>query len=107
MLYSLRTSFKLVKFFFFFLSFFFLLLFTVQGLTGVVPDMGRTIASKISSIALDSTNIRQCDASHLAALAAGPYAGQVDWSTTHSNLPLPSVTHLPSIALAWLRLAAS
>ena len=59
-------------------------MYPVQGLTGVVPDMGRTIASKINSIALGSTSLRQCGVSHLAALGTGTGTAQVScWSTTH------------------------
>lgn len=49
----------------------------MQGLSGVVPDMGRTIASKISAVGLDNASLVQCGSSHVAALGTSSHTGQV------------------------------
>ena len=48
-----------------------------QGLTGSVPNLGRQISSKMTSLSLQNTNLVQCNATHLSALQPAAASGQV------------------------------
>ncbi len=49
----------------------------LQGLVGSVPDLGKEISSKITSVSLQNTSLVQCNASHLAALRGLAVPGEV------------------------------
>ena len=49
----------------------------MQGLVGSVPNLGRQISSKMSSLSLQGTSLVQCNATHLSALQGVAKHGQV------------------------------
>ena len=49
----------------------------MQGLVGSVPNLGRQISSKMTSLSLQNTSLVQCNATHLSALYTAATYGQV------------------------------
>ena len=57
-----------------------------QGLTGSVPNLGRQISSKMTSLSLQNTTLVQCNATHLSALQPAAASGQVPVNNFVQNM---------------------